>query len=68
MKICFLTDEHFGSSNDSPIILSHQKKFFDEIFFPYLDEHNIKTVISLGDTFDRRKNIIGINKNRTYHN
>ena len=30
-------------------------KFYDNVFFPYLDEHNITNVIDLGDTFDRRK-------------
>ena len=25
------------------------------IFFPYLEKHNIKTVIHLGDLMDRRK-------------
>ena len=26
-----------------------------KIFFPYLDEHDIKQIIHLGDYFDRRK-------------
>ena len=30
-------------------------KFYNEIFFPYLKEHNIKTLIHLGDVVDRRK-------------
>jgi DNA repair exonuclease SbcCD nuclease subunit len=42
---------------DSQIFLDHQEKFFLEVFFPYLDEHNILTVFDLGDTFDRRKYI-----------
>ena len=32
-------------------------KFYDEQFFPYLKEHNIKTLIHLGDIVDRRKYI-----------
>ena len=31
------------------------KKFYDEVFFPYLDEHKIEHLIQLGDLFDRRK-------------
>ena len=30
-------------------------QFFDEQFFPYLIENDIKTVFHLGDVFDRRK-------------
>ena len=55
MKIALVTDLHFGARNDHLKVAAHQKRFYDEIFFPYLKEHNIKDVIDLGDTFDRRK-------------
>jgi DNA repair exonuclease SbcCD nuclease subunit len=55
MKIAIITDMHLGVRGDSKVFLDHQEKFFSEIFFPYLDKHNIKTVLDLGDTFDRRK-------------
>jgi len=55
MKIAIITDMHIGVRGDSKIFLDHQEKFFSEIFFPYIDEHNIKIVLDLGDTFDRRK-------------
>lgn len=54
-KIAIVNDTHFGVRGDSAVFLDHQEKFFKEIFFPYIDEHNIDTVIDLGDTFDRRK-------------
>ena len=54
-KIALITDPHFGVRNDSLVLLNYHKKFYDDIFFPYLDNHGIKTVIDLGDTFDRRK-------------
>ena len=57
MKIALVTDLHFGARNDNLKVAAHQKRFYDEIFFPYLKEHNIKDVIDLGDTFDRRKYI-----------
>ena len=57
MKIALVTDLHFGARNDNLKMASHQKKFYDEVFFPYLKEHNIKEVIDLGDTFDRRRYI-----------
>lgn len=55
MKIALLNDTHFGCRNDSPAFLTYQNKFFDEIFFPYIKENNIKTLIHLGDVVDRRK-------------
>ena len=55
MKLAIITDMHLGVRGDSKIFSDHQEKFFKEIFFPYLDEHNITTVLDLGDTFDRRK-------------
>lgn len=55
MKIAIITDMHIGVRGDSRIFLDHQERFFKEIFFPYLDENNITTVLDLGDTFDRRK-------------
>lgn len=54
-KVALITDQHIGCRNDSLVLLNHQRKFYENIFFPYLDEHNIKHVIDLGDTFDRRK-------------
>ena len=57
MKIALVTDLHFGARNDNLKVAAHQKKFYDEVFFPYLKEHNIKEVIDLGDTFDRRRYI-----------
>ena len=57
MKIAFINDNHFGCRGDSKIFLDHQEKFFAEVFFPYLDDNKITTVMDLGDTFDRRKYI-----------
>ena len=33
----------------------YQGRFYNEVFFPYLDKHDIKHIIHLGDYFDRRK-------------
>lgn len=54
-KIAIITDIHFGKRNDSPIILNAQKRFFREIFFPFLEKEEISCVVNLGDTFDRQK-------------
>ena len=55
MKIALLNDTHFGVRNDSPAFLEYQVKFYEEQFFPYLEENNITTLIHLGDVTDRRK-------------
>ena len=41
--------------NDSPAFIKYQNRFYDELFFPYLIENKIDTLIHLGDVVDRRK-------------
>ena len=55
MKIALITDTHWGARGDSLTFLRFFKKFYNNVFFPYLEEHNIKTCIHLGDVVDRRK-------------
>jgi len=55
MKIALLNDTHFGCRNDSPAFLKFQTRFYKDIFFPYLIENDIKTLVHLGDVVDRRK-------------
>ena len=57
MKVCILGDAHFGMRNDSISFLDYGEKFYKETFFPFLIENNIKTIIQVGDFFDRRKYI-----------
>lgn len=57
MKVAIINDQHFGVRGDNSFFLDNQEKFYDKIFFPELEKHNIKTVLDLGDTFDRRKYI-----------
>ena len=64
MKIALLNDTHFGVRNDSPAFLKYQNTFFNDLFFPYLIENNVKTLIHLGDVVDRRK---FINHNTAYN-
>jgi DNA repair exonuclease SbcCD nuclease subunit len=54
-KVAIITDQHFGARNDSTHFLDYYEKFYKDTFFPTLDQHNITTVLILGDTFDRRK-------------
>ena len=55
MKICLITDTHFGVKNDNLVMQKYFQMFYSGIFFPYLEDNNIKTVIHLGDLVDRRK-------------
>ena len=55
MKVAIITDQHFGARNDSIAFLDFFEKFYQNTFFKTLDENDIKTVLILGDTFDRRK-------------
>jgi len=55
MKLALVTDTHFGARSDSPQFNEFFFKFWEQTFFPYLKEHNIKTVVHLGDVMDRRK-------------
>tara|TARA_B110000977_G_scaffold176022_1_gene231249 strand:+ start:105 stop:1151 length:1047 start_codon:yes stop_codon:yes gene_type:complete len=64
MKIALLNDTHFGARNDSPAFIKYMNKFYDELFFPYLKENNIGTLVHLGDVVDRRK---FINHNTAYN-
>jgi len=55
MKIALLNDTHFGVRNDSDSFRDYQLDFLNNQFFPYIKEHNITTLIHLGDVVDRRK-------------
>lgn len=55
MKFAILGDTHFGVRNDSRNFHMFFEKFYSEVFFPYCEANDIKTVFQLGDLFDRRK-------------
>ncbi len=55
MKIAIINDTHFGARNDNSHFNEYFYQFYEGVFFPYLQQHNIKTCIHLGDLMDRRK-------------
>lgn len=57
MKVALITDTHYGARGDSVAFSNFFARFYQEVFFPYIDKHKIDTVIHLGDVFDRRKYI-----------
>lgn len=55
MKVAIITDQHFGARGDSVQCLDYYQQFYENVFFPKLEEQGIKHILILGDTFDRRK-------------
>ena len=68
MKIAILNDTHAGVRNSSDIFIKYQERFYTEIFFPYLKEHNIKNILHLGDYYEHRKfvNFKALHANRKH--
>ena len=68
MKIAILNDTHAGMRNSSDIFIEYQRKFYEEVFFPYLKENNISQILHLGDYYDHRKfiNFKAQNANRKH--
>ena len=68
-KIAIISDTHYGVKSDSQIFLDYFTQFYENVFFPKIDELGIKTIIHMGDIVDRRKfiNYITLNcMNRTF--
>jgi DNA repair exonuclease SbcCD nuclease subunit len=55
-EVIFLGDTHFGLRNSNTDHHEYMESFFKD-FFSYIDEHQIKYIVQLGDLFDVRKNI-----------
>ncbi len=57
MKVAIITDQHFGARKGSKNLHDYFGKFYDDIFFPYLEENKVTTVVDMGDTFDNRRSM-----------
>ena len=57
MKVAVITDQHFGARKNSKLFHDFFGKFYEEVFFPYLDANGITVCIDMGDTFDNRTGI-----------
>jgi DNA repair exonuclease SbcCD nuclease subunit len=53
-KYAILNDTHFGTRKTSEIIIEEQRKFFENIFFPYCKKHKIKKIFHAGDYWTDR--------------
>lgn len=56
-KIVLISDTHWGCRGDSPVFAKHIARFYNDVFFPYIDSNNINFIFHLGDIVDRRKYI-----------
>ena len=57
MRLAIITDTHYGARKGSKLFHDYFEKFYNDIFFPTLDEKKIKTVIHMGDAFDSRRGV-----------
>ena len=57
MKVAIITDTHYGARKGSRYLHDYFEMFYRDVFFPSLEEHQIDTVIHMGDIFDSRKAI-----------
>jgi len=64
MKLALISDTHSGVRNDSIAFHDKSKLFYDNVFFPYLKDHLITTIVHLGDLVDRRKYVNYYTANR----
>lgn len=65
-KIAIISDTHCGARNSSNIFMDYMELFYKNVFFPYLEKHNIKNIIHAGDYYEHRKfvNFKALNHNR----
>ena len=66
MQVAIINDTHCGVKNGSDVFLKNAEKFYTDVFFPYLKENNIDSIIHLGDYFEHRKfvNFKALNQNK----
>lgn len=56
-RVVILSDTHFGFKRQSAVFHDYFLKFYNDVFFPFLEKNNITTVVDMGDTFDNRKTL-----------
>ena len=56
-KVALITDTHFGVRKGSQVFHDYFEKFYNETFFPTLEQRGISSCVHLGDVFDVRKGI-----------
>lgn len=61
MKLCLITDTHFGIKSDAKIFHTYKKKVLDNLILPEiyqrLDMRKLDKIVHLGDAWDRRTGV-----------
>ena len=57
MRVAIITDTHYGARKGSRYLHDYFELFYENVFFPALEEHGVEVVIHMGDAFDSRKSI-----------
>jgi DNA repair exonuclease SbcCD nuclease subunit len=55
LKVLILCDTHWGVRGDNQHFYDYQKKFLDNMVFPYIERFGIKRMFHFGDLVDNRK-------------
>ena len=57
MRVSVITDTHWSARKSSRLFQDYFEQFYNNVFFPTLEQHGIDTIIHMGDAFDSRKSI-----------
>jgi DNA repair exonuclease SbcCD nuclease subunit len=57
MRIGLIGDTHYCFKHSNKVYHDFFEKFYDEVFFPTLEDRRIECVVHLGDAFDNRKGV-----------
>ena len=57
MRVAVITDTHWSARKSSRLFQDYFEQFYNNVFFPTLEQYGIDTVIHMGDAFDSRKSI-----------
>ena len=57
MRVAIITDTHFSARKSSRLFQDYFEQFYNNVFFPTLEQYGIDTIIHMGDAFDSRKSI-----------
>ena len=57
MKVGVICDTHWSARKSSRLFQDYFEQFYNNVFFPTLEQYGIDTIIHMGDAFDSRKSI-----------
>ncbi len=57
MKLAIITDTHYCFKKSNKNYHDYFERFYNDIFFPTLEERQIDVVVHMGDAFDNRKGV-----------